>query len=303
MNVPELLQTPLNAQPPPAVESRNSFGRDTSTNEHGSGSRTGSQKKKRRSASPRRLSGQSVGSDHISHGLPPAVQPQPQVLGNTMSTTNLVEQGQDGEKAKPRWKGPAPLIAVREDMVRNRLSSVSLPTDAHVRHSTCQSPTDFARYSSTFAIQEEDDDNVPLSQRRTMLHQRATSPPPTNAPSPALPRRNNSGVASRANSPAVLAAWRESVREDLEERRDPLKLAQPTGTPMPTGAGAGERSVSPSPSPFNQLGQRNASSMSLGERIGDRVAQGMQRGDMSDLHREALRRMQAKANRSVNRLV
>ncbi|KAL4806124.1 hypothetical protein BDV18DRAFT_160192 [Aspergillus unguis] len=304
VNVTELLQTPLNAQPPPAVESRNSIERNTSTNEHGRS------QKKRRSGSPRRLSGQSVGS-HFSQGLPPAVQPQPSNMNLATSTTNLVEQSQESEKTKPRWKGPAPLIAVREDMVRSRLSSVSLPTDAHTRHSTGQSPTDFTRYPSAIAIPEEDDDDIPLSQRRSMLHlhQRGASPSPINTPpapnptpnpAPAAPSRwNNPGVPSRANSPAVLAAWRESVREDLEERRDPLKFAHSAG-PMPTGSGVGvDRSASPSP--FGQLGQRNASSMSLGDRIGDRIAEGMQRGDMSDLHREALRRMQAKANQSVNR--
>ncbi|KAL4948429.1 hypothetical protein BDW69DRAFT_92618 [Aspergillus filifer] len=300
VNIPELLQTALNAQPPAAVENRTSFANDTNDIYFAHDTRTGSQKK-RRSKSPKRLSGQSIGSaQNFSQTLPPVVQPQPPAqLGHAAnpSTATLlspVEQArEDLERAKPQWKGPAPLIAVREDMMRSRLSSVSLPTDAHGRHSTQPDRMPMVRPSSTFPIAEEDDDDIPLSQRRTMLHQQV---PITNAPAPAPappPRRNNSGLPSRANSPAVLAAWRESVREDLAERRDPLKLGQ-SPSPIP-----GDRSASPSP--FGQLPQRNVSSPAI--MIGDKIAEGMQRGDMSDLHREAMRRMQAKANQSVNRLV
>ncbi|CBF80015.1 TMEM198/TM7SF3 family protein [Aspergillus nidulans FGSC A4] len=277
VNVSELLQTPLNAQPLPAVESR----RDTNESHHAHDSRTGSQKTKKRSSSPKRLSGQSAGSGHLSQNLHSAVQPLG-IIATPSSVTLLppAEQGlNESEKAKPRWKGPTPLMAVREDMMRSRLSSLSLPTDPYARRSTGQSPTDFSsryRSGSTFAIPELDDDDVPLSQRRAMLHEQATPVSPTNA------------APSRANSPAVLAAWREFVREDLG-KRDPLKLSQSTSL-IP-----GARSASP----FGQPGQRNTPSVSLG----DKIAEGMQRGDMSDLHREALRRMQAKANQSVNRLV
>jgi hypothetical protein len=296
VKVAELMQTPLNAQPPPAVESRNSGKDSNEIRPHDS--RTGSQKKKRRSKSPRRLSGLSVGSAHSLAHHSPAVQPQPGNLVTASSNTLLTNvasaepQQEESEKLKSKWKGPPPLIAVREDMMRSRLSSVSLPTDPYVRHSAGYSPTDLSpRYSSTFPIAEEDDD-IPLSQRRTMLHQQAPASGLPAIPPPAAPARwNNSGVPSRANSPAVLAAWRESVREDLKERSDPLKLAQP---PV-AASGPTDRSSSP----FGQLGQRNASSTS----IGDKIAEGMQRGDMSELHREAMRRMQAQANKSVNRLV
>ncbi|KAL4870374.1 hypothetical protein BDV12DRAFT_61080 [Aspergillus spectabilis] len=296
VKVAELLQTPLNAQLPPAVEGRAGL-KDINESRHLHDSRTGSQKKKRRSKSPRRLSELSVGSAHnLSQLSPPAVQPQLGDFATPSSVTLLshiapVEpEREESEIAKQRWKGPAPLIAVREDMMRSRLSSLNLPTDPYARHSTGQSPTDLTpRYSSTFPI-AEDDDNIPLSQRRTLLHQQASPISPSPNAHPAPPRWSVSGVPSRANSPAVLAAWRESVREDLKDRRDPLKLAH-----SPPPAAAGERSASP----FGQLGQRNGSSTS----IGDKIAEGMQRGDMSELHREALRRMQAKANQSVNRLV
>ncbi|KAL2813290.1 hypothetical protein BJX63DRAFT_230304 [Aspergillus granulosus] len=291
VNVAELMQTPLNAQPPPTIESR---ARQDANEIHPHNSRTVSQKKKRRSKSPRRLSGLSIGSAHsLAHPSPTAMQPPPGNFATASSVTLLTNVGsaepqpEESEKLKPKWKGPHPLIAVREDMMRSRLSSLSLPVDPYVRHSTGDlSP----RHSSTFPIVEEDDD-IPLSQRRTMLHQQAPPNALPAVPPPAAPARwNNSGV-SRANSPAVLAAWRESVREDLKERSDPLKLAQPpVAVPGPNDR---------SSSPFGQLGQRNAPSTI----IGDKIAEGMQRGDMSDLHREAMRRMQAQANKSVNRLV
>ncbi|KAL3452839.1 hypothetical protein BJX65DRAFT_155458 [Aspergillus insuetus] len=300
VKVAELMQTPLNAQPAPAVESRNSGKDANEIRPHDS--QTGSQKKKRRSKSPRRLSGLSVGSAHSLAHHSPTVQPQPGNLAAASSITLLTNvasaepQQEESEKLKSKWKGPPPLIAVREDMMRSRLSSVSLPTDPYVRHSAGYSSTDLSpRYSSTFPITEEDDDDIPLSQRRTRLHQQLEVP--ANAlpaiPPPAAPARwNNSGVPSRANTPAVLAAWRESVREDLKERSDPLKLV---AQPSVAASGPTDRSSSP----FGQLGRRNASSTS----IGDKIAEGMQRGDMSELHREAMRRMQAQANKSVNRLV
>jgi hypothetical protein len=293
VKVAELMQTPLNAQPAPAINS----GKDANEiRPHDS--RRGSQKKKRRSKSPRRLSGLSVGSAHSLAHHSPAVQAQPGNLAAASSITLLTNvasaepQQEESEKLKSKWKGPPPLIAVREDMMRSRLSSVSLPTDPYVRHSAGYSPTDLSpRYSSTFPITEEDD--IPLSQRRTMLHQQVPANALPAIPPPAAPARwNNSGIPSRANSPAVLAAWRESVREDLKERSDPLKLV---AQPPVAASGPTDRSSSP----FGQLGQRNASSTS----IGDKIAEGMQRGDMSELHREAMRRMQAQANKSVNRLV
>lgn len=303
VKVTELLQTPLNAQPTPAVEPRAALGQEANEGNFPYDSRTGSQTKKRRSKSPRRLSGLSVGSSHnLAQNLPPAVQPQLGDIATASSTTLLpnvapVGQGyEESEKTKPRWKGPAPLIAVREDMMRNRLSSVSLPTDPYARHSTVQSPPDYsARYPSTFPIAEEDDDDIPLSQRRTMLHQLGSPISPTDTASAPM-RWSNSGVPSRANSPAVLAAWRESVREDLKEKRNPLKLATGGQSVSPTPMGPGDRSSTP----FSQLGQRSVSSPNI---IGDKIAEGMQRGDMSELHREAMRRMQAKVNKSVNRLV
>ncbi|KAL3463962.1 hypothetical protein BJX64DRAFT_255965 [Aspergillus heterothallicus] len=294
VKIAELMQTPLNAQPLPAVGSRSSGNEANEIRPHDS--RNGSQKKKRRSKSPRRLSGMSIGSAHnLAHCSPPAVQPQPSNLATASSITLLTNvasvepQQEESEKLKSKWQGPPPLIAVREDMMRSRLSSLSLPSDPYVRHSAGYSPTDISpRYSSTFPTWEENDD-IPLSQRRTLLHQQAPPNALPAVPPPAAPARwNKSGVPSKANSPAVLAAWRESVREDLKERSDPLKIGQPP-------VGPNDRSSSP----FGQLGQRNSSSTS----IGDKIAEGMQRGDMSELHREAMRRMQAKANKSVNRLV
>ncbi|KAL2863442.1 TMEM198/TM7SF3 family protein [Aspergillus lucknowensis] len=296
VKVTELMQTPLNAQPP-AVESRVLSARDANeTCPHDPC--TSSQKKQRRSKLPRPLSRLLVGSGQNSpYHFPPAVQPQLGSIATSSSITLLSNvsaadpRREDSGRSKAKWKGPPPLIAVREDMMRNRLSSLSLPTDAYVRQSPGYSPTEFSpRHSSTFTIAEEDDDDIPLSQRRTMLHHQA---PPNAFPAsahPPPPRWSHSGVPSRANSPAVLAAWRESVREDLRERSDPLKLT----TRSTVATAPSERSASP----FGQLGQRNASSSS----IGDKIADGMQRGDMSELHREALRRMQAKANRSVNRV-
>ncbi|PYI00795.1 hypothetical protein BO78DRAFT_380331 [Aspergillus sclerotiicarbonarius CBS 121057] len=275
VNVLELLQTPLNAQPPPAVEPRV---RDPPSRRNSHRISSGSQlhlcshtdqPKKKASQSP-----------------PPTAQPR---FSNAYSMSGLIgnaaaiEQPQeDAEAAKPQWKGPAPLIAVREDMMRNRLSSFSLSMDPFARNNPGQPPTEGLRRSSTCRIRDEADD-MPLSRRRAMLYQQTVpSPLPAHAPY-STSRRNQGNGPSPTNTPEAMAAWRESVQEDLKDKRNPLAKQNTSMVPPAQ--------------------DRNPPSYSQSQRhsihIGNAIAEGMQRGDMSELHREAIRRMQAKANKTV----
>jgi hypothetical protein len=84
-----------------------------------------------------------------------------------------------------------------------------------------------------------------------------------------------------------MAAWRQSVREDISQRRDPLAFH---GTSPSTASPERPRSLWGS---VQQM--RDASSTHVDKAVAD----GMQRGTMTDLHRQAMRRMQASANRQL----
>lgn len=159
VNVKELLQTPLNAQPPPAVEHRASLGKEPrSPNED------------------HRVSHDSqVRQTDVSRSNPLEKQPQHAVVPPTSNQDPhpgpLPTQPapQKKQEDKPKWKGPPPLLAVREDLMRNRLSSTSLsidpwPSRISPRQSTFGTPP-----ISPTLVTPEEDDNVPLSQRRAML--------------------------------------------------------------------------------------------------------------------------------------
>ncbi|KAH8433221.1 uncharacterized protein LDX57_010855 [Aspergillus melleus] len=304
VNVEELLQTPLNAQPPPAVE--HTLGREPgNANEghrvsNGSQSRRGSKAKRRSSRSTKRLSGlSSMPASNLPQYPPAAAQPQaPQGPTNGFQayasalppiSTAVDQPREETEPPKPQWKGPPALLDVREGLMRSRLSSFSLGSDPwSARSSPGISPIETSPRHSTCPIIEEAD-NLPLSQRRTMLHQQiipisqtpsgrwngnAAGPAPVPIPVPAP-----------SNTQATMAAWREYVREDLYDKRNPLaKMNNPVSS-----TGVADRN------PFVQA-ERNASSV----KFGAPVAESKQRGDMSDLHRNAMRRMQAMANRNMN---
>ncbi|PYH41733.1 uncharacterized protein BP01DRAFT_326932 [Aspergillus saccharolyticus JOP 1030-1] len=281
VKVEELLQTPLNAQPPPAVERK--------------------VKDLARSKSHR-----VPGDSYLQQGLHPSRSkkkasvspPDPLQLGSLthVPLVNAVgaEQPKDEpEPPKPRWRGPPPLMAVREDMMRNRLSSFSLNFDPFARNSpgSWQAPIDSLPPRYSFAGNLEETDDMPLSQRRTLLHQQTIqSPPQAHIPTP-IPRRHPSNGQSSSNMPAAMAAWRESIMEDLRDKRVPL--AKQDGPVIATG-------VDRSPPPYVQSLQRHSSL--IHHRRAHAGASGPPRSDMSELHREAMRRMQAKANRKVGGL-
>lgn len=208
----------------------------------------------------------------------------------------------------PRWSGPPPLLAVREDMVRNRMSSTSNRFDPwSSRNQPRQSLADMSPIvspispTSPLSVPEERDevyetphdaDNIPLSKRRALLQRQtiqspssaslhsleAQSPIPSPVHSPPSPSGDLNGSASR------MAAWRQSVREEITQKRDILQ-SPPISPVIPE-----KRTTWGS---VQQM--REASST----QIGNAIADGMQRGSMTDLHRQAMRRMQASANRQL----
>ncbi|KAL5332731.1 hypothetical protein BJX70DRAFT_404288 [Aspergillus crustosus] len=291
----ELLQTPLHARLPPAVESRASDKATNNTRWHHPGARP--QRKNSKSHSSRQLSRLSgfPESNAAHHLVRPGVQQHVNRFASVSSVppirnkTMIGPQQEARDRAKMGWEGPPPLIAVREEMIRSRQFSFPLSANSYLRHRGDQLHTDLPQHSSTFPSVDKYDD-IPLSQRRIMLHQQALLIARSGLPSPSIPARwHSSSVLKGVNSPTALAAWRELVRVDLKERNDPLIVAQP---PVPCSKSI-VRSSLPA---FGQAGQRNISKNS----VIDKTAQGMQRGDKRELHQEAMRRMQAKANKALS---
>ncbi|KAK6813867.1 hypothetical protein RU639_010602 [Aspergillus parasiticus] len=286
VKVEELLQTPLNAQPPPAVERRVSIVEPPVINET-SQMANDSQLQLSSRTHKRAASGPAVFPEtKIVHAARPETQGQPvQGVPDAVNMYDAVpptvdpgeQPREEVEVARPQWKGPPPLIAVREGMMRNRLSSLSLSADPW--SSRFAQGAEVSPRQSTFPIPEEADD-MPLSRRRTMLHQQMAA---QSIVSQAPTRRS---TPSPLNSPSSLAAWRESVRENVHDRRSRAAQKSPI-----TSQGTGER---------NPTSSRKLRGKASSVKFENAIAEGMQRGDMTDLHREALRRMQAMANRNVN---
>ncbi|KAL9078083.1 MAG: hypothetical protein Q9157_002994 [Trypethelium eluteriae] len=132
----------------------------------------------------------------------------------------------------------------------------------------------------------DDDDNMPLAQRRSLIQAQRQSSAHASPPQPALfdshqPRRT-SAVDSRKQA-ANLALWRDSMRTDLASKAPRVAEEEEARTQMM----AQRRS--------SQMRQeQQAQAAQHRENAFDNM---MRRGGMLDLHREKMRRMQASANK------
>lgn len=245
--VNELLQTPLNAQPPPAIE----------------------RKEQRKSDNLPRESHE---------------------LQSKQTDTAPPLKDHDNGLSRPKWKGPPPLLAVREDLVRYKLSSTSVSIDPWLRFRN--NPRNLNITCPAQTIPEEEADDLPLSQRRAML-QAQPLPPGANS---VISRNLPSPGARDSKAQATMAAWRNSVRDDLRGRRNPLgSSVSNSSLPVPAERTSSSPSFSTSPFAFGQSPRDRTSAMTL--HIENKIATAMQKGDMHDLHREAIRQLQASATR------
>ncbi|KAJ5109326.1 hypothetical protein N7456_006001 [Penicillium angulare] len=301
-----LLQTPLNAQPPPIVSSPVPTSPDQSYPQVRTASTSPelSYSKARGSMQNLNTAISPPISRNVSSGsLSPPGHNDMIAQRNSMSNPYLspVTANQSQEAVdSPRWSGPPPLLAVRENMMRNRMSSTSLRYDPWTasRSQSRQSLADpTGVVSPTLSIPEEHDeiaeevhneDDIPLSKRKAML-QRQTMRSPSGNSIQSLERAKSPtyvpAPADSGRSAAVMAAWRQSVRDDISKSRDSLVYS-----PQPSTKQEKSRNTWGS---VQQM--RDASNTQLGNTIADE----MQRGNMTDLHRKAMRRMQASANRQL----
>ncbi|KAJ6110316.1 hypothetical protein N7486_002551 [Penicillium sp. IBT 16267x] len=300
-----LLQTPHNAQPPPAVMSPAS----TSPEQACFQSRTSlvspdiSQPKTRKCMQNLTNARSPNLSRNVSSGSSNPREPNDMAAMRkststpylAVTTANVPEEVADS----PRWSRPAPLLAVRENMMKNRMSSTSLRYDPWgPRSQSRQSLAEPTRVvSPTMAIHETEEaveistyieDDIPLSKRRALL-QRQTMRSPSGASSQSLEQIRSPispAPVDPGRSEAMMSAWRQSVREDLSQRRDPLAIKSPSlGTTSPASPDR----------PRNTWGSVQQMRDASATRIGNTIAEGMQKGNMTELHRQAMRRMQASA--------
>jgi len=320
--VDSLLQTALNAQPPPVVISPElSVSSSEQTQRRSDYSPLPSPEMSRSKArnSFHNLSSRSPPpwASNASTGLIVPNQEEQDVITPMLRSTStpyltITAPGNGKEeKGSPRWSDPPPLLAVRESIMRNRMSSTSLRHDPWAsRNASRQSLAEPIQTTSpTMAVPDErdedfeapapnDDDDVPLSKRRIMLQrqsmQSATETSAMNLPSATSPQSYEQSRSPQfiptdtERSESRMAAWRQSVREDISQHRNPLAFQ---------GSSPGAASPERSRSPWGSMQQmRETSSFHVDKAVADR----MQRGSMADLlHRQAMRRMQASANRQL----
>ncbi|OQE77833.1 hypothetical protein PENNAL_c0057G05184 [Penicillium nalgiovense] len=304
VDVGGLLQTPLTAQPPPIM---NRPGFDDMESQQAayvsplpspdiprSKTRTGAQGLTK--ANPTLSRNNSTASVNMLRSSSGHLPTQESGLTSMRSTSTplltITTPNEPKETAPPpRWNGPPPLLAVRQNMVRNRMSSTSDRFDPWAaRNLSRQSLPEMAHLvspiSPPLSIPEEtdieheqaqpNDDEIPLSKRRALLQRQTVQSPSAltldNLEAAQSPGYFQPAPAELNRSASRMAAWRQSVREDITQKRDqPLSPVSPTDQRRST---------------WNSVQQmRDASSIQLG----DAIADGMQRGNMTDLHRQAMR--------------
>lgn len=184
------------------------------------------------------------------------------------------------------------LLAQRSSMLRNRMLQSSMSNRDHwrPRSESGQSVSSASsRLSSQRSLPDEDDDSMPLSQRRRLLHQHSILSEMSFGASSSvherLPGDYPGAHRSASATAASMAAWRQSIKEELTRSRSSLNDVD--------AARSGLLEQRRRAQAIKQ--QQDLASQRFQESIVER----MQRGEMHDLHREALRRMQAVANQKI----
>jgi hypothetical protein len=328
VNVEELQQTPQNATPPPAPRSVS----QTSTQNLQPLTRSSSMKSRVEPSPTAKLSPQDLGRSSSQHSYgPPSAHSNPTARGfrsipQTYTPRSIVESPKEGNFPPPvnRFVSPqtqAPfgssptLMGKRDSMVRTKSNSLyqnhqslsSTPelsyqypqyTSGSASRAASRAGSDAGsiyNYPNTNAIMYDDDEEMPLSARRDLIRQSSlmqiANPVPSamqNSPVPFdshQPRRS-----FVAPPPAVreqqMASWRASVHHELH-----------SGV-MPGVSIERQRSAL-----WHERQQEEQRKALEERRRGERDSafdERMRRGDMLDAHREALRKMQAAANKNAH---
>ena len=180
------------------------------------------------------------------------------------------------------------LLAKRDNIVRNRYSS--LPFSTSPAESSLQlTPNDSASVRNcALSSLDDDDDNMSLSQRRSLIQQQRQLQQGLPPQGPSFDSRQPQRYSTASNPDrreAMLASWRQSVRQDLASNQLPN---------FSVDARRQDLMLEKYQSGLNQ--HQHAIAINYRDSLFD---QAMRRGDMIDLHKEAIRKMQASANKHV----
>ncbi|KAI9784956.1 MAG: hypothetical protein M1839_001152 [Geoglossum umbratile] len=205
--------------------------------------------------------------------------------GFRSASTPLLNQPHAG----PERMDSVNLLDQRESMVRNKFSFGSSPNLPIPPEPIAVLPTSDSTSTYNYRISVLDDD-MSLKDRRELIQQQAItqgqqSQPAATAFDSHQPVRPESRVQSADKREAMLASWRESVRQDLTQTQQPKFAVESRRADMLSDR---QQSL------LNQRQQAMATNYRdsvLDER--------MRRADMLDLHKEVLRKMQASANKHV----
>ena len=205
-----------------------------------------------------------------------------------------IEEGLESSYPSRITPSPMPsntLLAKRDNIVRNRYSS--LPFSPSPAASSLQlTPNDSASVRNCqLNSLDDDDDNMSLSQRRSLIQQQRQlqqSSPQLSSQGQSYDSHQPQRYSSASNPDrreAMLASWRHSVRQDLAFNQQPN---------FSVDARRQDLMMEKYQTGINQ--QHQAMAVKYRESVFD---QAMRRGDMIDLHKEAIRKMQASANKHV----
>jgi hypothetical protein len=310
VNVEELTQTATTAAPPPANDRRASFPEKLDTVHRASSNvskrspniymdNAAIQPANAHAASSPNLllvnTNRSPPSTTIPGGFRSSSTP---FLGTSLAASPIDESQEVNYDSRPVERSVS-LMAQREQMVQSRLSAVSLTRHSWIplRSQSRQSgDEDFRSPTGSQLSLADDGDDMPLAQRRALLRQQSISPVnmPAKAedsgrstvdvnPAPARLSRDSRGIAPSKSM--KMAAWRESLQEDLSRSQTPLDDVHAARQGMIDQQRRAQIA--------------NTQRVLASENLNNSIAERMRRGEMQDVHREAMRRMQATANRKA----
>lgn len=209
-----------------------------------------------------------------------------------LANSPLVESpiAEDVEVTFPPRFSPSPmnLMSKRDSMVRNKPSSTSLNrfTPSPFPSSMASPSNEHLPPQDLSALEEAEEDNIPLSRRKSFLQLHQNLQHQSSRSSLILPQSQPQPQRSISNPrTSTLSAWRSSLRADLPAQQAVQEQLESRRTEM-----INEKRRTSSSQQWAQL--------EAGRRESD-IDRGMRRGDLMDLHREAMRKMQGVANRNL----
>lgn len=229
--------------------------------------------------------------------------------GHDLKTSPIDENTAAEFQAPTRCISPLPvagstLLAQRDSLLRNKHHSFSTknPASPTTEMMYLQPPTRSnsriswveeagPRSASRLSLASLNDDDMPLSRRKSLIEQQALSLLPETRLATAKhhevqPSQRPVAGASAHKRESMLASWRESMRQETSLMTAPRDTVEMRRAEM--------------------LVEKRQSKMTRDYSAATKVyqekalAQAARRGDMQELHREAMRKMQADANKHIS---